>query len=87
MEVEHTVRVFPLDQALEGNIQGMTSEGWIMVPGITPIVVYHVVRMKGVTAAPEDGAHKPIAKLNIDDTKVHILRDGKLIDGSGAPEG
>ena len=79
MEIEHTVKMFPLDASLEQNVKAMSEEGWMLVPGIMPIGIYHVVRMKG--AQPDTG-HKPIAKLAIDETKVKILRNGQLIEGT-----
>ena len=79
MEVEHSVRVFALDNALEDNIRAMTAEGWLLVPGVIPVAIYHVVRMKGV--APHDDGHKPVARINIDETKVQIIRDGQPVDG------
>lgn len=79
MEVEHQVKVFPLDTELENNIKAMTAEGWLLMPGITPVAIYHVVRMRGVQ--PQDDGHKPIVRIAVDDTKVKILRNGQLVDG------
>jgi hypothetical protein len=79
MEVEHQVKVFPLDNDLENNIREMSAEGWLMMPGVTGVAIYHVVRMKG--AQPHDDGNKPVAKIAIDDTKVQILRNGQLVDG------
>lgn len=82
MEVEHNVKVFPLDADLESNIKNMTAEGWLLLPGISPVAIYHVVRMKGVVPQPQgDNTPPPVVKVNIDDSKVKIIRDGKLIDG------
>ena len=79
MEIEHTVKMFALDQTLEQSIKDMSAEGWMMVPGIIPVGIYHVVRMKGMQ--PDTG-HKPVAKMTIDETKIKILRNGQLIDGT-----
>lgn len=83
MEVEHAVRVFPLDDKLQDNLREVSKEGYMAIPGITPVVVYHLVRVKGLApGAPGDGGQKPMAKIAIDDTKVKILRNGELIDGT-----
>lgn len=79
MEVEHSVKVFQLGPELESSIHAMTAEGWMLLPGVTPVAIYHVVRMKG--AVPKDDGSKPIARIAIDETKVKILRDGQLVDG------
>lgn len=81
MEVEHSVKVFSLDSDLENNIKSMTAEGWLLLPGITPVAIYHVVRMKGMVSPPQDDGNIPLVKIAIDETKVKILRDGQLIDG------
>jgi hypothetical protein len=81
MEVEHTVKVFPLDAELENNIKAMTAEGWLLLPGVPPVAIYHCVRIKGIVASPDIDGHKPVAQINIDETKVHIMRDGQLVNG------
>ena len=81
MEVEHTVKVFPLDANLQNNIQNMTAEGWLLLPGVSPVAIYHCVRIKGDVASQDIDGHKPVAKISIDETKVHIMRDGQLVDG------
>jgi hypothetical protein len=82
MEVEHSVKVFTLDNTLEQNLQAMSADGWILVPGIIPVGVYHVVRIKGAQLQPPSAAAQaPVAKITIDETKVKILRNGQLIDG------
>ena len=81
MEVEHDTKVFRLDLSLQGNLEAMAAEGWMLVPGIVPVGVYHVVRLKGVQPGPQPlAAAAPVARLAIDETKIKILRDGKLID-------
>jgi hypothetical protein len=82
MQVDHSIKVFPLDQDLERNLQQMTAEGWMMLPGVMPVAIYHVVKMQGVLPAGEGGEHavKPTVAITIDETKVKILRDGQLID-------
>ncbi|HVX57434.1 MAG TPA: hypothetical protein VHA37_06910 [Candidatus Saccharimonadales bacterium] len=78
MEIEHTVKVFCMDADFEAHVRKMTEEGWMLLPGIPPVAIYHCVRMNG---APDD-APKPTVKVAIDDSKVHVLRNGVLIEGT-----
>lgn len=80
MEIEHAVKVFPLGPTLEDDVRKMTAEGYMLIPGVVPVAVYHVVR---IHAKPgENPPPKPMAKIQVDDTKVKILRNGELIDGA-----
>ena len=55
----------------------------MLIPGVIPVGIYHVVRMKGAqVGAPMVGA-APVAKMAIDESKVFIHRDGKYIDKDG----
>lgn len=65
-DVEHTVKVFPIDLNLQENVQELVSDGWNLVPGILPIAVYHLVREK----RPSVGA---VGRLKIDDSQIHII--------------
>lgn len=84
MEIEHSVKVFQLDDQLENNLRAMAAEGYMLIPGIVPVAIYHTVRVKGLApqAGEAPGAAMPIARVSIDDTKVKILRNGELIDGT-----
>lgn len=81
MEVEHATKVFQLDnqEELENNIKAMTADGWLLMPGVAPVAIYHVVRLRGGVPQSDDGS-KPVARITIDDTKVKILRGGQLVD-------
>lgn len=81
MEIEHSVKVFTMDADFEANVRKMSEEGWMILPNIPPVAVYHAVRMKGAPQA-EQAAHSPSIKVAIDDTKVKVLRNGELIDGT-----
>ena len=77
------MKTFPLDQTLQDSLNQMTAEGWLLIPGVIPVGIYHVVRMKGAqVAAPMAGA-APVAKIAIDEFKVFVLRDGMFIDKDG----
>lgn len=75
-EVEHTIKVLPIDSNLEASVKALEAEGWELVPGVTPIAVYHIVRVKR-DAPPASVGGQGVIRL--DDTKVHIVRDGKLV--------
>lgn len=80
MEVEHAIKVFPLDADLEANIRKMNEEGWLLLPGVAPVAIYSVVRIKGMTTQPQTDGHAPVAKIEIDETKVHLVRDGQVVE-------
>ena len=74
-EVEHTVKTLQITPNLQAEIHALEAEGWQLVPGVLPVIVYHLVRQKNAPAVVQ-GA---LGQIKVDETKVHILRDGKLI--------
>lgn len=77
MEVEHDIKVIPVNENLQGEIEKLAKEGWALVPGVQPVAIYHVVRPKHINSHLMAPAGK--GSLSIDDSKIHIMRDGKLI--------
>lgn len=75
-EIEHDVKVIPIDARLQGEVKKLEAEGWELMPGVAPIAVYHLVRIKN--KAPF--AQSAQGTFGVDDNKVHILRDGKLVN-------
>ena len=75
-EIEHAVKVIPIDAGLQDEVKRLEAEGWQLMPGVQPVAVYHVARVKGQQMAAQSGA----GQVWIDDSKVHILRDGKLVN-------
>lgn len=73
MEVEHDVIVLPLNDKLQAEIDKRAKDGWMLVPGVQPVAIYHVVRPKPATVPMGRGT------MTIDDSKIGILRDGKLV--------
>jgi len=65
-DVEHTVKIFPIDENLRNNVEALVGEGWNVVPGVAPVAIYHLVREK----RPITGA---AGKMRIDDTKIMII--------------
>lgn len=82
MEVEHDIKVIPIDENLQANVEALAKERWELLPGIKPVAIYHVARAKLAPNAPATPGQPPTglgqAHLKIDDTKVVMLGpDGK----------
>lgn len=75
MEVEHDIKVIPVNANLQGEIERLTKEGWTLVPGVQPVAIYHVVRPKRATAQANMGQ----GTMMIDESKIGILRNGQII--------
>ena len=70
---EFSVVTLAIDDNLPGAIETLRSDGWELVPGFAPVAIYHLVRLKN--RLPKDMQ----LKMAIDDSKVGILRNGKLV--------
>lgn len=75
MEVEHDIKVIPVNDKMTGEIERLAKEGWTLVPGVQPVAIYHVVRQKQATAQASMGK----GTMMIDDSRIGILRNGQLI--------
>lgn len=75
MEVEHDIKVIPVNDKLGPELEKLQREGWTLVPGIMPVAIYHVVRAKQQHVSAPAG----FGTLHIDESKIGILRDGKLL--------
>ena len=71
MDIEHTIKVFPIDADLQTNVQALVSDGWEVIPGIPPVAVYHLVRAK-----KEHPAAAGMGRLTIDDSKIFVIPAG-----------
>ena len=77
-EIEHTVKVLELDDGFQEQVKALEAQGWQRVPGVLPVAVYHLIRVKQVEShANQAGA---LGVLKIDDSKIGVLRDGKLVN-------
>ena len=48
------------------------------MPGVLPVAVYHLIRMKqAVNHSNQAGG---FGDLKIDDTKIHVIRDGQVVN-------
>lgn len=93
VEVEHTIRSIPIDENLGAEVQKLRDEGWDAVPGVLPVAVYHLVRIRRnkdevpkeeppaeeAPPAPRPAAVGGIGVLGIDDSKVFVLRGSEVV--------
>lgn len=82
MQVEFKVEVIEINEQMPTKLEAMQAQGWGLVPGATPVAVYHLSR---ATAAPVAGT-QAFGTLKIDESGVQILRDGKLVNGQAAKQ-
>lgn len=69
LDIEQAVQVFPIDQDLQGRVDALIKDGWTLVPGVAPVAIYHVLRVRQ-PAQPGIGA---LGKIKIDDAKIFIV--------------
>lgn len=73
--MEQTSVTLTLDVSLPSKLHELESEGWEIMPGNPPKVTYHLVR-DPKRAKPAIGG---LGKFAIDETKIHVIRDGKVV--------
>ena len=74
VEIEHKTVSIVIDENMQAEMDKLTADGWMLIPDIKPVAIYQLVRAKGAQAT----THGIGAQLKIDDSKVGILRGGKL---------
>lgn len=78
--VEMALKIFPFNETLQQELAKLEAEGWQVVPGLAPAVSYVLFR----PALQPQPVAEPVAagfgQLGIDETKVHIYRNGKLVE-------
>lgn len=80
MQIEHLVKMLPVDANTKAELEKLQAEGWEIVPNVPPVAIYHLARLK----KPESFADLGIkAEMKIDESKVLILRGGKLYNADG----
>jgi hypothetical protein len=75
-EIERAVKEIWIDADLQKNVEALATEGWQLDPENPPKCVYHVMRIVG--QQPSEGDMQ--LRLQIDDSKIGILRDGKIVE-------
>jgi len=78
MDIEFAVKTIEVDEHLEQNIKAMLAEGWQLVSGTKPVAIYHVQRARQA-AAQSFGFMGAQGGIALDESKVFILRNGKLL--------
>lgn len=73
-EVELDVKMITIDDNLPAKIDALKAEGWELVVGIVPVAIYHVARK--IAKEEPSGAQ---LRMSVDDSKIGILRNGKLV--------
>ena len=78
MRLEFDMLVLRLDPNVQPTLEAKGKEGWIIVPGTTPIVVYNLCR----PAVDQPMADmKGTASLKIDESKIYIIdKDGNRVE-------
>lgn len=75
-ELEHTVKTLTIDDTLPAEVEALKAAGWELIPGILPVAIYHVVRR---IVKPVDATDMQM-RMEIDESRVAILRNGKLVE-------
>lgn len=73
MQIEHEVKVIPIDENFQTEVEKLRSDGWEIVPGVKPIAIYHLARLK-----KEEKGLGGVGRLVIDDSKVSIIPASEL---------
>lgn len=77
-DFEQKQKIISIGQDLPAELAKLEAEGWKVIPGITPIVIYSLFRE--IPVAPIVAASMVVeSNLIIDDTKVHVVRNGKIV--------
>jgi hypothetical protein len=78
--LEFTAVMLPLDDNLQTQLDALKTQGFMQVPGTKQFVVYMLCRPAN---AEQVASGAGFGKFAIDESKVAILRDGKLIGPDG----
>ena len=74
MDVEHIVRSFPVDEHLQGAVQALEAEGYQIVAGVPPVIVYHLARPKKPEEKPSEDLPSALGKLVINDDLIMVIK-------------
>jgi hypothetical protein len=75
MELEYCTVTLPIDENWQAEVQKLVNEKWEIVPGTQPTSIHHLVRVKAAQAAAVGG----FGTMQIDESKIHVIRGGKVI--------
>lgn len=77
-EIEHCVKVLELNESFQEQVKALEAEGWQQVPGVLPVAVYHLIRMKQPANQGNQAGGR--GALKIDDSKITVIRDGRVVN-------
>ena len=72
MELDTKKIELPVDEHLEEKLRELEKEGWGLVPGIKPIAIYTLCRLKPAAPPPTTGG-MGFGRLLIDDAGVMVM--------------
>jgi hypothetical protein len=76
MDLEHLTETIPINEKFQERVNALIADGWEILPGTEPQAIYHLVRLKKVAQAAGIGG---FGALSIDESKIHIIRGGKVV--------
>ncbi len=71
--MEFTTKVLKMDSTLQAEVAKLAEEGWQLIPGCEPQVIYQLCR------EPNGGR----GTMVIDESKVHIVKAGQSFPKDG----
>jgi hypothetical protein len=76
--LEFDTLVVPLDANVQQTLEAKGREGWMLVPGTTPRVIYQICRPIQTQPLAEN---KGFGVLRIDESQIHIVdKDGNKVE-------
>lgn len=75
--VEFAIKVLAFDDTLMDELKKIEAEGFQQLPGLKPVITYMVFR--NIQPPQTTGAAAGLGTMQIDDSQVHIIRDGKTV--------
>jgi len=71
VEVEHLVKVLPIDDNYLTEIDNLRKDGWELMQGVPAVAVYHLIRAKNRDVGPTGKGD-----MLIDESKVFVIPAG-----------
>ncbi len=85
MELEYKTEMVPITESFQDDIGRLVADHWEILPGTKPVAIYHLVRIKA--QVPQAAAVGGMGTLKIDESKISIIRGGKVVRPDGTVEG
>lgn len=81
MELEYETLMIPIDEAFQDKVKAKVDDRWEILPGTKPVAIYHLVRIK--QQIPQAAGIGGFGSLNIDESKITVIRGGKVVKPDG----